>query len=302
VLTSAPRRWCSSAARAFEIGPDGVRIVRVTGDDVAWLQEPRGLLFASPRLRIGRFRRHPSEPDFRTAGPIDGATLTFPRLPVRIAQAGRQPVIADQTVIMLYNEGQDYERDAVSPQGDRGDWFEFATSDVADACGEPGFDAASVPAPSRLIVRERALFAAVALGTGDALEIEEAALGLLEAAFASPRPTRTWRDLAFAAQERLARCYTRRITLDELAAPLGCSPFHLCRVFRAATGRTVHQHLTALRLHRALDLVPERHGDFSGLALELGFSHHAHFAAAFRSAFGMAPSTWARRLARAGFR
>jgi AraC-like DNA-binding protein len=274
----------------------------VNRDDVPWLREPRGLLFASSRVRIGRFRRHPSEADFRTAGPIDAATLTFPRLPVRIAQAGRKPVVADQTVIMLYNAGQQYERDVVSPQGDRGDWFEFAAADVADAVGEPGFDAASMPAPGRLVVRERALFAAVALGTGNTLEVEEAALGLLEAAFASARPTRAWRDLAYAAQERLAHCYTRRVTLDDLASALGCSPFHLCRVFRAATGRTVHEHLTALRLYRALDLIPERRRDLSGLALDLGFSHHAHFAASFRRAFAMSPGAWARRLAGAGFR
>ena len=70
--------------------------------------------------------------------------------------------------------------------------------------------------------------------------------------------------------------------------------------FRAATGRSVHQHLTALRLHAALDRIPERRGDLSGLALELGFSHHAHFTAAFRQTFGISPSAWDRRLA--GFR
>lgn len=269
--------------------------------EAPWLKEPRGPLFASPRLRIGRFRRHPSEPDFRTAGPIDAATLAFPRLPVRIAQSGRKTVVADPTLVVLYNQGQQYERGMLSPDGDRCDWFEFRLDDVAEASGDPRFDTPSVPAPSMLVARERALFAETAAG-GDALEIEEGALGLLEAAFAAARPTRAWRDLAYAAQERLARCYTRAVSLEELAAPLACSPFHLCRVFRAATGRTLHQHLTALRLHSALDLVPERRGDLSGLALELGFSHHAHFTAAFRAAFGMSPSAWARRFGGAGFR
>ncbi|HWE24569.1 MAG TPA: AraC family transcriptional regulator [Myxococcales bacterium] len=268
-------------------------------DDVPWVRELRGELFASGRVRIGRFRRHPSEADFRTAGPMGAATLVFPRLAVRIAQAGRKPVVADPTVVMLYNEGQEYERDRVSPQGDRCDWFEFASEDTAEACGEARFEAASVPAAGALVVRERALFAAIAAGRGDPLEIEEEALGVLAAAFATARPTPVWRDLAYAAQERLARCYTRPLTLEDLATSLGCSPFHLCRVFRAATGHTVHQHLTALRLRRALDLIPERRGDLAGLALELGFSHHAHFTAAFRVAFDTTPTAWARRIARA---
>ena len=270
--------------------------------DAPWLREPRGRLFASPRLRIGRFRRHPTEPDFRTAGQTDGATLVFPRLPVRIAQAGRKSVVADPTVVVFYDAGQEYERDAISPHGDRCDWFEFAASGVAEVFGEPGFDVASAPAPGALVARERALFALVSAGKGDALEIEEAALGLLEAAFTAAPPTCDWRELAHAAQERLARCYTRPVTLDELASSVGCSPFHLCRVFRAATGRTVHQHLTALRLHSALDAIPERRGNLGDLALELGFAHHAHFTAAFRTAFQMSPSAWARRLHRAGFR
>lgn len=252
-------------------------------------------------MRIGRFRRHPTEADFRTAGSIDGATLVFPRLPVRIAQAGRKPVVADSTVVMLYDKGQQYERDIISPDGDRCDWFEFAAEDVSDALVDGAFGMACVPVPGALVARERAVFAEVA-ARGDALAIEEAVLGLLAAAVATPRPTRGWREIAYAAQERLARCYSRAVSLDDLARPLGCSPFQLCRAFRAATGRTVHQHLTALRLHSALDLVPERRGDLAGLALELGFSHHAHFTAAFRAHFGIAPSAWARRLERAGFR
>ena len=264
-----------------------------------WLQEPRGQLFASSRVRIGRFRRHPSEPDFRTAGAIPSPTLTFPRLPVRIEQAGRRPAVADPTVVMLYDQGQEYERKMVSPLGDRGDWFEFRPEDVAEAAGGWAFAAPSVPAPSLLVARERALFAAV-FARAEALALEEAALGLLDEVFRRARPAPAWRELAYAAQERLARCYTRTVRLDELASSLGCSTFHLCRVFRAATGRTVHQQLTALRLHCALDLVPQRRGDLSGLALELGFSHHAHFTAAFRAAFGVSPIAWARRLARRG--
>ena len=46
-----------------------------------------------------------------------------------------------------------------------------------------------------------------------------------------------------------------------------------------------------LRLARALDLTPE-YDDLSALALDLGFSSHSHFAAAFKQAYGRSPSAF----------
>jgi AraC-like DNA-binding protein len=45
-----------------------------------------------------------------------------------------------------------------------------------------------------------------------------------------------------------------------------------------------------LRLARALIEVPHA-DDLTALALDLGFSSHSHFTAAFRRAFGQSPST-----------
>jgi AraC-like DNA-binding protein len=44
-----------------------------------------------------------------------------------------------------------------------------------------------------------------------------------------------------------------------------------------------------LRLARALDLLA-RHDDLTTLSLDLGFSSHSHFSAAFRQAYGRSPS------------
>ncbi|MFO0583310.1 MAG: AraC family transcriptional regulator [Anaeromyxobacter sp.] len=271
-------------------------------------------MFASPRVKVGRFRRHPSEPDFESAGAIDAPTLVFPRLAVRIAQSGRPTVVADPSVVMLYSAGQEYVRAAVSPEGDRCDWFAFTCDDVAAAmrpAGAPAgraprFARPSVPAAASLVFEARSLFLAAATPGADPLALEEGALAMLGAALAPLRggaeATRgrpaSWNDLAAAAQELLSRRFRGRVSLSALAAAVGCSPFHLCRAFRAATGWTVHGHLTALRLRAALDELPDRPGDAAALALELGFSHHAHLAAAFRRAFGVTPSEWSRRVRR----
>jgi AraC-like DNA-binding protein len=44
-----------------------------------------------------------------------------------------------------------------------------------------------------------------------------------------------------------------------------------------------------LRLARALNLLPQ-YDDLTTLSLDLGFSSHSHFSAAFREAYGRSPS------------
>jgi len=102
--------------------------------------------------------------------------------------------------------------------------------------------------------------------------------------------------LAHEAQVLIAACYAERVTLEGLASRLDVSPFRLCRAFRAATGTTLHRHLTDLRLVAALERLPEYRDRLTTLAFDLGFSSHSHFTHAFREYYGKAPATIARRL------
>jgi AraC-like DNA-binding protein len=85
--------------------------------------------------------------------------------------------------------------------------------------------------------------------------------------------------------------------LPDLARVLDVSPFHLARVFRAEFGVPIHQHLLELRLTAALVSLRAGEPNLSKLALELGFSQHSHFSAAFRKAIGWSPSEVRRLLA-----
>jgi AraC family transcriptional regulator len=51
----------------------------------------------------------------------------------------------------------------------------------------------------------------------------------------------------------------------------------------------LYRYQLRLRLARALDLLA-RHDDLTTLSLDLGFSSHSHFSAAFRQAYGRSPS------------
>lgn len=81
----------------------------------------------------------------------------------------------------------------------------------------------------------------------------------------------------------------RRWTLAEIGAELRSSPVYLTQVFQQVEGVPLYRYQLRLRLARALDLVAQ-YDDLTALSLELGFSSHSHFSAAFREAYGRSPS------------
>jgi AraC family transcriptional regulator len=87
----------------------------------------------------------------------------------------------------------------------------------------------------------------------------------------------------------LASDVARRWTLTEIASEVRGSPVYLTQVFQQVEGQPLYRYQLRLRLARALDLMGE-YDDLTALSLELGFSSHSHFSAAFREAYGRSPS------------
>lgn len=86
---------------------------------------------------------------------------------------------------------------------------------------------------------------------------------------------------------------SRRWTLAEIAAEVGVSPVYLTQAFGQVEGVPLYRYQLRLRLARALDLLAS-YDDLSALGLELGFSSHSHFTAAFRQAYGRTPAQFQR--------
>jgi AraC family transcriptional regulator len=132
----------------------------------------------------------------------------------------------------------------------------------------------------------------------DQLEGEEATLLLLASlsrAFANS-PGMNGNPLAPAQRLRIERARallasspTTRWDLRGLGLALGCSPFHLARQFRAATGETISRYLLRLRLGLAVERLADGERDIAALAVDIGFTHHSHFSARFRGTFGITP-------------
>jgi AraC family transcriptional regulator len=84
--------------------------------------------------------------------------------------------------------------------------------------------------------------------------------------------------------------------LATLATESGYSRAQFLRSFRAATGQTPHHYVTELRLAKAQAMICNRSIPLIDIAAVCGFSSHAHLSTAFRSKFGLSPSTYRRGL------
>jgi AraC-like DNA-binding protein len=91
----------------------------------------------------------------------------------------------------------------------------------------------------------------------------------------------------------LASDPARRWTLAAIATEVRSSPVYLTQIFQQVEGLPLYRYQLRLRLARALDLLPQ-YDDLTALSLDLGFSSHSHFSAAFRQAYGRSPSEFRR--------
>ncbi|HEY4049449.1 MAG TPA: helix-turn-helix domain-containing protein, partial [Acidobacteriaceae bacterium] len=108
---------------------------------------------------------------------------------------------------------------------------------------------------------------------------------------ASPLPQRHLRRVL----DRMQSDLNDNLDLATLATESGYSRAQFLRMFRAAIGQTPHRYLLELRLEKARALIASKI-PLADIAAVCGFSSHAHLATAFRSKFGIAPSTYRRDL------
>jgi AraC family transcriptional regulator len=92
--------------------------------------------------------------------------------------------------------------------------------------------------------------------------------------------------------EELLDCAGHAPSLTELAAECGLSPRHFCRLFRAATGRSLTEFAIGRRIERARTLLSEGRMPIKQVAWACGFATPAAFSAAFRRATGHQPSQY----------
>ena len=139
---------------------------------------------------------------------------------------------------------------------------------------------------------QRRLFQQAARGAD--FEIEEQCLVLLDrvlrSAYSKPAEPVVKRDAVHHVEMLLSNRWDRTLRLGDLAKEAGVSVFHLCRMFRRATGTSLHQYRKRLRILSALEPVSESRRPLIDIAIDAGFSSHSHFTSEFRREFGRRPS------------
>jgi AraC-like DNA-binding protein len=266
-------------------------------------------VFTGALVSVGYSRCAADHPAFAQRGRVSGHRFVFPKYGVWI-QSRSIRYVSDPCVVEYYNDGDEFVRRPLDHRGDRTHWYQVAeplvrdvvrSHDPAAADCAQAFRFAHGPSDTRAYALQRALFHRIVTAYPvEDLEVEETVLALLECVVSQALGTRQApvrcitrdeRDIAHRAREVLAQMTTARTGLARIARETGVSVFHLSRVFRKVTGRTLARHHVQLRLLASLTPLIESDARIEDIATAHGFAGHSHYSSAFRRVFGVAPST-----------
>lgn len=228
--------------------------------------------------------------------------LVFPYRGVYVRHVGQHTAVAEASQVLFFNAGDGYRVSHPVTGGDACLVLSIDEALLAEiaplALLRDGPALAFREQRLRIDPRAQVLVAllrhSLALGTAEPLEAESLALTLAQRAL-GPRTARAptasagRQKLVDRAKLVLTSDLARRWTLEEIAAEVGGSPVYLTQVFGQVEGVPLYRYHLRLRLARALDRLADA-DDLTDLALELGFSSHSHFSAAFHGAYGRTPS------------
>lgn len=82
---------------------------------------------------------------------------------------------------------------------------------------------------------------------------------------------------------------TQALTQAEVAAIAHVSPFHFARLFRQATGQSLHQYIITQRIAAAQRLLLAGRLTLAEIALEVGFTNQSHLTRHFKRHYGLPP-------------
>jgi AraC-like DNA-binding protein len=277
------------------------------------------ITFVGADIWLGEFNLPIGAPAWNRTNTVDerAPLIAFPRTTVRIEQEGREAVVSDPTRAVVYRSGQPYRREAISADGDRCSFVTFSAAIVAEAI--------ALYQPAAVGPRRSFPFVSAAIRRSDYLELERLRKSLASGGYEAEavRESLYWLVARVLARgyldgksvRRDRRSATHRAhaeavdsvranigreldvaqSLDVLARAACMSPFHMSRVFREHTGRSIHAYRTELRLRASLDPIASG-GRLADVALAVGFASQAHLTDRFTRAYGVSPHAWRRSL------
>ena len=241
--------------------------------------------------------RHPSAEECTTS-----TQLVFPYRGAYVRHVGHDQTVAEANQVLFFNAFEGYRVSHPLPGGDASLTLlineemlrELAPTGLLQNNSMVAFR----PQRLRIDARTQALVAllrhSLRENVAETLQAETLALALVRRAL-GPHTTHAAAG-SFGRQRLVDRVKlvlasdpTRRWKLAEIAAEVRGSAVYLTQVFQQVEGMPLYRYQLRLRLARALDLLAQ-YDDLTTLGLDLGFSSHSHFSAAFREAYGRSPS------------
>jgi AraC-like DNA-binding protein len=245
--------------------------------------------------------RHESAEEFARS-----THLVFPYRGVFVRHVGRSDAVAEANQVLLFNREEGYRVSHPVAGGDASLdlavseplLHELAPKEQVRPAGALAFRRQRL----RIDPRTQALVAllrySLSRHVAEPLQAESLALTLIRRALGertshAAGASSGRQKLVDRAKLAMSADLARRWTLAEIAAEVGVSPVYLTQVFQQVEATPLYRYQLRLRLARGLDLLGEYH-DLTALGLDLGFSSHSHFSAAFRQAYGRTPAEFQR--------
>lgn len=207
-----------------------------------------------------------------------------------VRRVGARIAHADVNQAVFFNATEEYRIDHLADEGDA--CISLHVTD--DALAELADDELRFSEAQRRISPALQLqLSQLRHSAGNALFAEELALAVMrDIVSRSPRASKLTpasRRLIHRTKQLLHAQPQRRWSLSEIARHVGASPVYLTQAFSNSEGVPLYRYQTQLRLGLALHRLPHT-DDLAALALDLGFSSHSQFSAAFTKMYGVTPS------------
>ncbi len=245
--------------------------------------------------------RHKSAEEYTTA-----THLVFPYRGAYVRHLGRDEAVAEASQVLFFNANDGYQVSHPLRGGDCCLTLQVEEQLLREltpkALLREGSTLAFRQQRMRIDPRAQALVAllrhSLDKGIAEPLEAESLALTLVRRTL-RPQAMRvrahsvTRQRLVDRVKLLLTSNLSRRWTLADIAAEVGGSAVYLTQIFQQLEGLPLYRYQLNLRLARALDLMAD-YDDLTALSLELGFSSHSHFTAAFQRTYGRSPSEFRR--------
>ncbi|MGX5847182.1 helix-turn-helix domain-containing protein [Mesorhizobium sp. PL10] len=247
--------------------------------------------------------RHKSDEECTSA-----THLVFPYRGVFVRHVGRNDAVAEANQLLFFNEAESYRISHPVEGGDSCLDLVVEEAQLQELTPKQQLRSGSALAfrrqRRRIDPRAQALVAvlrhSLSRNIAETLEAETLALTLVRRSLGERTShaagASTGRQkLVDRAKLVLSSDLSRRWTLAEIAAEVGVSSVYLTQVFQQVEAMPLYRYHLRLRLARALDLLG-RYDNLTTLGMDLGFSSHSHFSAAFRQVYGRTPAEFQRSI------